>query len=93
MPERTCVGCRAVVEQATLVRLALVGDRVVVDRRAPGRGAYVHPRTSCVEAANKGGLARAFRRKVSPIDDISEITGQMVGGAGSAKAVETPPGT
>ncbi|MEO8704546.1 MAG: YlxR family protein [Kofleriaceae bacterium] len=66
-PLRTCTGCRAVVAQAELVRVAVDGSRLVVDRarRIPGRGAYVHPVASCVTIA---GLARSLRRTVTPAD-------------------------
>jgi len=50
------------------VRLVFANARVVLDhaRRAPGRGAYVHPRAACFEAAARGGLARSLRRAVPP---------------------------
>ena len=38
----------------------------VVDRLAPGRGAWLHPTKSCMGALRQGDLARAFRRTVSP---------------------------
>jgi hypothetical protein len=61
-PERTCVGCRARVGKQDLLRVTRSpsGD-VGVDPggSAPGRGAYVHPDRSCVEAAMR---ARAFAR-------------------------------
>lgn len=65
-PIRTCVGCRAAVPQAELVRIAVVDGRLVADprRRAPGRGAYLHARTACVGGASKG-LARSLKRAVS----------------------------
>lgn len=55
MPQRTCIGCRNVDDQAALRRLVRRGDLVVdgTHPRAPGRGAYVHP----------GCLGLAVRRK------------------------------
>ncbi len=38
----------------------------VVDRLAPGRGAWLHPTESCMGTLRQGDLARAFRRTVSP---------------------------
>ena len=38
----------------------------MVDRSAPGRGAWLHPTESCIGALRPGDLARAFRRTVSP---------------------------
>ena len=65
-PLRTCVGCRRVVPQGTLLRVVLSDDVVVVDeeRRRPGRGAWVHRTRACVQNAARGGLQRSFRRQV-----------------------------
>jgi len=70
---RTCTGCRAVAPQRELVRIAVEGPRLVVDRerRRPGRGAYVHPRAACVTAP---GLARSLRRSISPQDAARIVT-------------------
>jgi len=72
---RTCTGCRAVVPQRELVRVVADGARLVLDRerRRAGRGAYVHPRTSCVTVA---GLARSLRRSVTP-QDVQRIVTQL----------------
>ena len=65
VPVRTCVGCRERDAQRDLVRLVMVpGGSAAVDRSGsrPGRGAYVHRRRPCVEAAlAHGALARALR--------------------------------
>jgi hypothetical protein len=39
----------------------------VVDLAAvePGRGAWVHPRLRCLDAAGRKGLSRAFRREIA----------------------------
>jgi len=96
-PLRTCTGCRAVEPQAALVRVSWSGDNLVVGRGS-GRGAYVHGRTSCLEGAVRGGLARSFRRaippaqlrglaaKLSPTDDNH---GQTLAGQVGGEAVET----
>ncbi|WP_322919590.1 YlxR family protein [Nocardioides renjunii] len=68
-PVRTCVGCRARAAASELLRVvagsdaegrpALVPDP---DRRAPGRGAHLHPTTECWElAARRRALPRALR--------------------------------
>ncbi|SDL63731.1 Protein of unknown function [Tessaracoccus oleiagri] len=61
MPQRTCIGCRTVDDQAALRRLVRRGD-VVVDGtkpRAPGRGAYVH--AGCLGlAVRRRAVTRAF---------------------------------
>jgi uncharacterized protein len=69
MPVRTCVGCRERAPQPALLRVALLGGRVVADARRclPGRGSYVHPTTGCVRrASERGGFARAFRAHIAP---------------------------
>ena len=67
-PVRTCVGCRRRDAQAALLRVVADQATVRVDprRRAPGRGAYVHPDPACVALALK---RRAFGRTLrTPVD-------------------------
>ena len=66
-PQRTCIGCRQVVDKGDLVRLVVDGNRIRVDHdgNLPGRGAHVHPVPQCIEAAARGGLNRSFRRGFS----------------------------
>jgi len=65
-PMRTCVGCRRVVPQSTVVRVVCEDGLAIVDadRRHPGRGAWVHPTRACTHNAARGGLARSFKRVV-----------------------------
>ena len=66
-PVRTCLGCRRRDDQARLLRVVADGTTVVVDprRRAPGRGAYVHPDPACVAlAVKKRAFSRALRATV-----------------------------
>ena len=69
---RTCVGCRATDEQEEMVRVvADEAGRVKISdsRRLPGRGAYLHDDTRCVEeTVKRGALSRALRRKLVPIE-------------------------
>lgn len=60
-PARTCLGCRSRDNRSALLRVVAREGRVVPDQSAnlPGRGAWVHPRIACVEAAVK---RRAFGR-------------------------------
>jgi hypothetical protein len=70
-PVRTCVGCRARVPKADLLRVARTPEGVRVDPAgsAPGRGAYVHRDPACVEASlRKGALARALRTRLDQGD-------------------------
>lgn len=67
---RTCVGCKQRDERGALLRLVLAGDppEVVPDvrRGGAGRGASVHPRRACLEAAVKSGaIRRAFKRELN----------------------------
>jgi predicted RNA-binding protein YlxR (DUF448 family) len=69
-PVRTCIGCRSRDDRASLLRVVLAGNTVVVDSSATasGRGAWVHPTENCVNnAISRGGLARSFRRS-GPFD-------------------------
>jgi predicted RNA-binding protein YlxR (DUF448 family) len=65
VPVRTCVGCRERTAQRDLLRLVVVSNgsiRVDARRSLPGRGAYVHRRRACVEAAlARGAVARVLR--------------------------------
>ncbi len=71
-PVRTCVGCRQRDRPSELVRIAVRAGVAVVDRRAPGRGAWMHPPrpdSPCWEA--KGlvpALGRALRSPQAAID-------------------------
>ena len=63
-PQRTCVGCRARVAKADLLRLVVVDGSVTPDPagRAPGRGAHLHPDPGCLELAlRRRVFPRAFR--------------------------------
>lgn len=67
-PVRTCIGCRARVEITELLRVVAESGtdpvRIVPDprRRAPGRGASLHPLPGCLELAERRrAFARALR--------------------------------
>ncbi|WP_338075135.1 YlxR family protein [Kineococcus vitellinus] len=72
-PVRTCVGCRQRDSRSTLLRVVAAsgeaGDLLVdAQRRLPGRGAWLHQRSSCLEQAEKRrAFARALRRP-APLD-------------------------
>ncbi|MEO3977363.1 YlxR family protein [Streptomyces sp. CAU 1734] len=69
-PERTCVGCRERAAKTDLLRIVAVGDECVPDDRGtlPGRGAYVHPVTVCLDlAVRRRAFPRAFRGR-GPFD-------------------------
>jgi predicted RNA-binding protein YlxR (DUF448 family) len=55
-PVRTCVACRQEAGKADLVRVVRRPDGTVgLDKsgRTPGRGAYIHAATVCLELARK----------------------------------------
>ena len=61
---RTCVGCRARAPRTTLLRVVAVDSTLVPDEKAsmPGRGAWVHETSACVEAAiRRRAFVRALR--------------------------------
>ncbi|WP_431953839.1 YlxR family protein [Actinacidiphila sp. bgisy167] len=69
-PERTCIGCRERAAKRVLLRVAVVGEVCVPDLRGtlPGRGAYVHPDTVCLDlAVRRRAFPRAFRAR-GPLD-------------------------
>ncbi|MFG1623244.1 YlxR family protein [Kribbella sp. NPDC049227] len=62
--ERTCIGCRKRSGPADLLRMTVSGGRVLPDpdRRAPGRGAHLHPVAECLDlAVRRKAFPRAFR--------------------------------
>ncbi len=60
-PLRTCVGCRTRGAATGLLRVVAVDRTLVPDprRRLPGRGAWLHPDSECLRAAER---RRAFPR-------------------------------
>ena len=76
-PVRTCVGCRQRASTTELIRIVAVGDgtRTVLapDLRggAPGRGAHLHPSTTCLDLAERRrAFARALRLEGSASTDL-----------------------
>jgi uncharacterized protein len=74
------VGCRGKASKRNLLRLVRAHDgAVAVDPSgsAPGRGAYVHRRAGCADAAmRKGALARALRTRLDP-DGAARLRADM----------------
>lgn len=85
-PERTCVACREKGTPDQLLRLVCEPgtDRVIVDLkgRLPGRGAWVHPRSACVERlqAQGGRLAHVLKQPVQ-VDDLASVIRERIMGA------------
>ncbi|TDW75881.1 YlxR family protein [Kribbella pratensis] len=66
--ERTCIGCRKRSSPADLLRMTVSGGPGSLtvlpdpDRRAPGRGAHLHPATECFDlAVRRKAFPRAFK--------------------------------
>lgn len=85
-PIRTCVGCRSRDAQSQLVRavraLTEQNSRTTLlldsDGTALGRGAWIHPASSCIDSALKrGGFARSFREPVDPEPFIAELRARV----------------
>ena len=78
IPQRTCVGCRSVLEKRALIRIVRTADGVFVDPtgRLAGRGAYLHDRRSCWERGLKGSLAAGLKTTLSE-EDIERLEAQM----------------
>ncbi|WP_307433336.1 YlxR family protein [Pseudarthrobacter defluvii] len=74
-PERTCIGCRKKGPRSQLLRLVAEGSgstAVLVDerRRMAGRGAWLHPSTSCLALAIK---RRAFGRALPGATETAAV--------------------
>ncbi|WP_208611958.1 YlxR family protein [Mycobacterium paraffinicum] len=78
-PVRTCVGCRERELAVELLRVVAVSRgngeyAVIVDTRSslPGRGAWLHPASQCVQQAiRRRAFTRALRIAGSP--DVSAV--------------------
>ena len=63
-PVRTCVGCRARAMTPDLLRVVVIDGVLVPDVRGtqPGRGAWLHPTSECVDlAVRRRAFPRALR--------------------------------
>lgn len=69
-PVRTCVGCGEKGSRKELLRLVADSEGVLTldpHKRAPGRGAWVHPNEACLaKAESMRAVGRAFRGRVRP---------------------------
>ena len=70
-PVRTCVGCRVPAAKTDLLRLVAVDGVLLPDPQArqPGRGAYVHPTTTCLDLAQRRRAFPRALRLAGPLDD------------------------
>ena len=70
VPQRTCVGCRAVQPKRGLIRIVRTPQGVVIDPtgKQDGRGAYLHDLRSCWQAGMQGSLERALKISLTAED-------------------------
>jgi predicted RNA-binding protein YlxR (DUF448 family) len=63
-----CIGCRESLAKRVLIRVARTPEGAKIDPtgKAPGRGAYVHDRRACWEAALRGPLETALKTQFTP---------------------------
>ena len=74
-PQRTCVGCRNVLEKRSLIRLVRTANQEVeidLSSKDPGRGAYLHDDPECWEKGLNGKLEKALNVTLSS-KNIKEI--------------------
>lgn len=66
IPQRTCVGCKQVMNKQTMTRIVRTDTGIQIDAtgKLPGRGAYLHNLQSCWQAALKGKLANALKAEL-----------------------------
>ncbi|HSL94179.1 MAG TPA: YlxR family protein [Bacillota bacterium] len=81
VPQRTCVGCKNVKAKRELVRVVRDPDGAIdldTTGKKPGRGAYICPSLSCLDAGLKGGrLANALASPLPP--DVVEKIREKIG--------------
>lgn len=69
IPQRTCLGCKAVKPKKEMVRIVRTPDgEAIVDPtgKKAGRGAYICPSPECLEKAFKGAvLAQALEFEIT----------------------------
>ena len=89
LPERFCLGCQQSLPKKSLVRIVRSPEgefSVDITGKMPGRGAYICPKTECLEKAQKSrGLERSFKGKV-PQEVYEQLTAEVV--ALEAKSTE-----
>lgn len=74
---RQCVVCRERQHKSELLRFVAAGGELRWDsqQNSGGRGAYLHPRLSCIGSAGRGALwQRALRLKEGPLQLEAALT-------------------
>jgi predicted RNA-binding protein YlxR (DUF448 family) len=76
VPIRTCVGCRTRSPKIELLRVVKGREGPTLDAAGSGRGAYVHRRSSCVDALRVSSLARALRTRLTD-DEVGRLRASL----------------
>jgi predicted RNA-binding protein YlxR (DUF448 family) len=78
---RRCLGCNSVDTTENLLRCVVKNNRVVVDEqgREQGRGAWVHPRTKCLDQSlSRRAWSRSLKQgpglDCSAVEELSRST-------------------
>ncbi len=86
IPQRQCVGCRAMKDKKELIRVVKSpegGIALDFTGKSPGRGAYLCPDSACLTRARKSkALERAFAAAI-PAEVYDQLCAQMEQGDGS----------
>ena len=84
-PQRTCLGCRQVMDQAKLIRFVRAPDGEILadlQGRLPGRGAYLCNNRECIaEALRRKQFDRTFRQpcKAMTVEQLTTgIAGELL---------------
>ena len=70
---RTCVGCRQRETRKSLIRLVLVDTKITIDsdKKLPGRGAWLHAKTDCLQLAlNRKAFGRALKQQFTADEQV-----------------------
>ena len=83
IPQRQCVGCRTMKNKKDLIRVVKSPEGEIsldLTGKKPGRGAYICPKTACMNKARKAKrLENAFGTQIPP--EVYELLEQQVAAA------------
>ena len=80
-PERTCIGCRGRDTKTDLLRLVRVAASVAVDveQVEPGRGAYLHRNSGCLDlAVRRRAVGRALKTSLPDGGQLARVVQPFV---------------
>ena len=79
---RTCVGCGLHAQRSELIRVVVSSDgnlRVDDRRQLPGRGAWFHPETRCLDLARRRrAVGRSLRQAVDMTEQQWDALGEAI---------------